>query len=447
MIAFDFPERFLWGTGSSSFQIEGGSAEDGKGPSIWDAACAEYASRFSKGATPAVAADFYHRYREDIALMKELGLKSFRLSIAWPRIFPAGRGKPNESGAAFYDSVIDCLLEHGIEPFVDLYHWDLPQALQSEGGFENPRIIEDFVAYAGACFDRFGDRVKLWSTFNEPSVVALSSYAHGAFPPYKNDLRSGLAAAHNVLLAHYGAIRRFREGGQQGKIGAVIAFVPVYPDSHAAEDAEAALRQQDFVSNWWLRPMFAGAYPESVLAEPEISGSMPDEFASSLAGKFAPMDFVGINYYSPARTAFCPFSSLRSRHVEVFYAQSDYGFLIYPQGLYDTLRYVKDTYGNPEVYVTENGIGNARSADVEGEIADMNRIHYIQEHLREVSRAIRSGCNVKGYYYWSHFDDFEAERGYDINFGLLHVDRDTLERTPRKSWHFYRECIARNRVS
>lgn len=447
MITFSFPDQFLWGTGSSSFQIEGGAQEGGKGPSIWDTACRVHAQRFSKGATPEVAADFYHRYREDIALMKELGLKSFRLSIAWPRLFPQGRGEVNEEGVAFYDSVIDCLLENEIEPFVDLYHWDLPQALQDEGGFEQERIIRDFETYARVCFERFGDRVKLWSTFNEPSVVALSSYAHQAFPPYKDNLASGLSAAQNLIRAHFAAIRAYRETGYSGKIGAVVAFVPVYPDTHHPSDAGAALRQQDFVSNWWLRPMFEGRYPESVLDEPEIREAMRSDYPEILAREFVPMDFVGINYYYPARTAFCEESALRSKHVEVFYAQSDYGFQIYPQGLYDALCYLKDNYGNPEVYLTENGLGNARFDSRAGELKDHNRIQYLQEHLREMSRAIRAGCNVKGYYYWSHFDDFEAERGYDINFGLLHVDRDTMERTPRLSWYFYRDCIANNRVS
>lgn len=379
--------------------------------------------------------------------MKKLGLKSFRFSIAWPRLLPNGRGKLNSAGVDFYNSVIDCLLEHGIEPFVDLYHWDLPQALQDEGGFEQETIIADFENYAKLCFEKFGDRVKLWSTFNEPSVVAVSSYAYAAFPPYKNNLESGLKAAQNLLLAHYAAVRAFRQSGQSGKIGAVIAFVPVYPDSHDAADDGAAVRQQDFVTNWWLRPMFLGEYPESVLSEPEIVAALPSGYREQLLQAFSPMDFVGINYYYPARTAYCSMSSLRSKPVEVFYAQSDYGFRIYPQGIYDALGYVRDTYGNPEVYVTENGLGNARADSLNDEISDGNRIQYMQEHLREVSRAIRAGCNVKGYYYWSHFDDFEAERGYDINFGLLHVDRETLERTPRKSWYFYKDCIAQNRVN
>lgn len=447
MIHFPFPKDFLWGTGSSSFQIEGATSAGAKGLSIWDQACLDDPGRFSQGATPAVGADFYHRYREDIAQMKELGLKSFRLSIAWPRLFPNGRGPLNEEGAAFYDQVIDCLLKNGIEPFVDLYHWDLPQSLQDEGGFENPRLIEDFTHYAETCFLRYGDRVKLWSTFNEPSVVAICSYALKLFPPYKDDLRSGLLAAHNLLLMHYNAIKRYRELGQQGKIGAVIAFVPVYPSSQRKEDRDAAARQEDYVCNWWLRPMFKGEYPPSVLRFDELASAMPSNYEQSLANAFQPMDFVGINYYYPSRSSYCPEAFLQSKSVQVYYAQSDYGFAIYPPGLYDSLTYIRKEYGNPEVYLTENGLGSERAPTLEAELADNQRIDFMQEHLRQLSRAIRSGCNVRGYYYWSHFDDFEGERGYDINFGLLHVNRETMERTPRQSWFYYQRCIEQNLVA
>lgn len=445
MISFSFPDSFLWGSGSSSFQIEGAAAIGGKGISVWDQACEDFPERFSKNATPAVAADFYHRYRDDIAMMKELGLKSFRLSIAWARLFPSGDGALNQEGADFYSSVIGCLLEHQIEPFIDLYHWDLPQALQDDGGFENPKLIDLFTRYAETCFSLYGDRVKLWSTFNEPSVVALSSYYHKAFPPYKDDLAAALKASQNLLLMHYSAIKKYREMEQDGKIGAVIAFVPIYPKTPGTLDDEAAVRQEDIVCNWWLRPMFQGKYPESVIQDDEYIAAMPEGFKEELLAAFAPMDFVGINYYYPALTAHCPDSHLRSKPVEVYYGQSDYGFPIYPPGLYDSLRYISEHYGNPEIYLTENGLGNFRLQTLNEEIEDDNRIDFLREHLRQLSRAIRSGCNVRGYYYWSHFDDFEGDAGYDINFGLLHVDRETLERTPRKSWHYYKRCIERNR--
>lgn len=447
MISFIFPDGFLWGTATSSFQVEGAAYADGKGPSIWDKACDDFPGRFSKGANPSVAAGFYHHYKEDIRSMKELGLKSFRLSISWTRLFPNGRGAVNQRGIDFYNSVIDCLLEHGIEPFVDLYHWDLPSALQDEGGFENRALLADFQNYARTCFRAFGDRVKLWSTFNEPSVIALSSYASKGFPPYKGELSSGLLAAQHLLLMHYQTVGLYREMGLGGKIGAVNAFVPVYPNTLASEDVLAAVRQQDIICNWWLRPMFMGEYPSSILQENDYYAAMPSGFEEELRREFVEMDFAGLNYYCPARTAYCPDSPLRSKPVEVFYAQTDYGFRVYPSGLSDSLRYVSSEYNNPEIYVTENGIGNARFDELGAEIEDDNRIEYLQEHLRALSRSIEAGSNVRGYYYWSHFDDFTGERGYDINFGLLHVDRETLKRTPRKSWHYYRECIANNGIS
>lgn len=445
MINFPFPAGFLWGTASSSFQIEGGAFQDQKGLSIWDKASADYPELFENAATPRISTDFYNRYREDIRAMRDLGLKSFRISIAWPRVFPEGRGKPNEQGAAFYDSLIDCLLEHGIEPFVDLYHWDLPQALADEDGFKNRNIIRDFRTYAEFCFRRYGNRVKLWSTFNEPSVIASASYREGVYPPFQQDMSSYLTAAHNLLLAHFEAVRAFRESGCEGKIGAVIAFVPVYPHTPSPEDLSAASRAADDICNWWLRPMFKGEYPGSVLNYPLFSENMSPVYTEELREAFTPMDFVSLNYYHPSTVKHDFNEALHVKPVQNFYAQTDV-FETYPPGMFDTVSYIREQYDDPEIYITENGMAHHVHRPHDTLMEDDDRIHFIREHLREISRAISEGAKIRGYYYWSHFDSYEAIRGYNLRFGLVHVDFDTLKRTTKKSWHYYKSCIETNLV-
>ncbi|MBP1994252.1 glycoside hydrolase family 1 protein [Paenibacillus eucommiae] len=447
MIRFEFPPSFLWGAASSSFQIEGAAEEGGRGPSIWDAAARDYPERFWNGHSPQTAADFYHHFVEDIKGMKELGLTSFRLSLSWSRIIPQGLGEINEAGLIFYDQVINELLAAGIEPFVDLYHWDLPQALSDNGGFKNPQIVTDFARYAEICFKRFGDRVKRWSTMNEPSVMAFASYRDGVYPPFETDMESALLAAHHMILMHYEAVRMYRSLGLTGEIGAVIAVVPVYPHTHSPNDRAAAQRQFDFVCGWWLQPMLEGSYPASVLECPEVGALMPAAFRQQLLQSFEPMDMIGLNYYSPARCAYDPAAFLQATDVRNFYAQSDYGFLTYPQGFYDILVYVKEKYNNPKVYITENGIGqDTVNQETERLLQDDERISYVREHLRELSRAIRQGCNVHGYYHWSYLDDYEATSGYRYRFGLVHVDFLTQSRAFKRSWYYYQSVITERAV-
>ncbi|MFC5407600.1 GH1 family beta-glucosidase [Cohnella soli] len=447
MIHFSFPSRFMWGAATSAFQIEGGVTEGGREASIWDVAARDYPDRFWNGDTPETAADFYHRYPEDIASMKELGLRSFRLSLSWSRILPEGTGEVNEAGLDYYDKVIDCLLQNGIEPFVDLYHWDLPQALAERGGFKNPDIVDIFRRYAEICFRRYGDRVKLWSTMNEPSVMAFTSYLNGIYPPYERDMKGALLAGHHMLLMHYEAVKLYRSLRLDGEIGAVVAFVPVYPDTLSAEDRDAANRQFDFVCGWWLQPLLEGSYPESLLQAAEIGPHLPDGSAEQLRERFEPMDMIGLNYYTPARCRYEAEAFLSSTSVENFYAQSDYGFQVYPQGLFDSLRYMKDRYGNPKMYLTENGFAHdSVDKPPELQIDDDDRIAYMREHLRELHRAIGSGCNVHGYYYWSYTDTYEATSGYRYRFGLVQIDYETQRRTRKKSWHYYRDVIAGHTV-
>ncbi len=443
MIKFMFPENFQWGTATASFQIEGAAYDGGKGLNIWDALCRKHPEDFEGGKSPDNGADFFYHYKQDIADMKELGLTSFRFSISWGRIFPENMDSVNHEGVTFYNNVIDTLLANGIEPFIDLYHWDLPQYIEDMGGLLNPEVIEQFCRYAETCFTHFGDRVKLWSTMNEPSVISFSSYETAGFPPFHANLQEALQVAHNLILMHYKAVRIYRQLHLKGKIGAVVAFVPMYPATGSPEDQAAATRQVDIVCNWWLMPFFEGKYPESILAYPQFSEVMPQDFAGALQENFIPVDFIGINYYNPGAIKNEAGTRLDSTSVENFYVQTDYGFRIYPQGLYDSLVYIKEKYNNPLVYVTENGIG-LEDAGVE----DRERGQFIQEHLRSISRASQRGVNVMGYYYWSHLDTFECRKAYKFKFGLNRVDLDSREktRTRRGSWYYYQRIIKENAV-
>jgi beta-glucosidase len=440
MIRFDFPKDFLWGAAASAFQIEGGADADGRGPSVWDHYAAERPGMFHEGMTPAVVADFYHRHAEDVAMMRELGLKSFRFSISWSRVLPQGRGALNGPGLDFYDRLVDELLAGGIEPFVDLYHWDLPWALAAEGGFNNPRIVEDFEAYAGVCFERLGDRVRHWSTINEPTV-----YGHfNPFDPANDDQARLRRWQMHVLLMHFAAVRLYRRMNQPGKIGAVLAYVPIYPRSLKEEDQTAACLQQDLVTNAWLDPMLRGTYPEALIAHPHLAAALPPELRERIAEAFSPMDFAGINYYSPSVTGHKAGAFLNSETVRPYAAQSDCGHVVYPPGLYDALQYVRARHGDVEFYITENGYATSRDKQPGAGLDDGVRIDYIREHLREVARCLLAGLKVRGYYYWSLLDTYESTSGRRFCFGLAQVDYETLARTRRKSWHYYRECIARN---
>lgn len=435
---FAFPSSFHFGAACSAFQIEGAADADGRGPSVWDAAWKRDPDLFYQRHSPAVAADFYHRYAEDVAMMRELGLTSFRFSIAWPRVLPLGRGRVNEKGMAFYERLVDCLLDNGIEPVVDLYHWDLPQAIADEGGFLQDQIIPDFESYATLCFRRLSDRVKLWSTLNEPE--AINHY--NPFCPANDDIEQRLLIDRNSLLMHYAAVRAFRRhdrGG--GRIGAVTAYVPVYPATLDPDDISAAQRQQAMITDRWLDPMFAGQYPAVLADHRDVGPRLPKNFLRDCGRAYAPMDFIGLNYYTPAVISAKPGAFLDSQSARPFAAQSDYGFIIYPQGLFDSVMAVSRRYDNPIIYITENGLAHAGDRPPAELLEDDDRAQYMREHLREVNRCLIAGADVRGYYYWSLLDTFESVSGYRYRFGLVQVDFATLQRTRRKSWSWYQKII------
>ena len=447
MTRFDFPAGFILGTASSAFQIEGSPYADGKGETTWDYMARTAPELFFENAKPEPGSWFYRKYEEDIADMKKLGIKSFRLSICWSRILPEGTDKINQAGIDFYDRVIGLLLENGIEPFVDLYHWDTPQAIEERGGMKTPEFIDWFGAYARICFEHFGDRVKYWSTFNEPGVFCFRKYGSGGWYPYEKDLRSAYLAVHHTILAHYRAVQIYREMGLTGKIGAVTDAAAIYPLDPSGKDVLAAEYQTERMVGTWLDPFFFGHYPEKLLSDcPGFAELLPEGYAEDLRRCFMPIDMIGINYYYPATVRYDENELFKSTHAPSYYAQEGQRFDVYPAGLYDVMMYLTKRYNAPEIYVTENGLGHITTGTREGDVADDARITYLREHLRMLVRAVRAGASVRGYYYWSHFDSLESTSGYRWKFGLVHVDPETGERTKKKSWYYYRRIIRENCV-
>jgi len=380
--------------------------------------------------------------------MKRMGLKSFRFSICWARILTDVDGEINKEGIDYYNNVIDCLLENDIIPFFDLYHCDMPMFVVEKGGPKNAEFVKWFTRYAEICFTHFGDRVKFWSTVNEPVLNVFGAYARETNGPFEKDLKGGLLASHHMLLAHYKTIKLYREMKLGGKIGAVNHFIPTYAKSLDPRDIHAADLWREFYSGWWLDPMLKGKYPEIVTAVPYVAEKMPENYAKELADAFEEMDFVGINYYNPAHIEYVEDGEMNyNRYENPLLPKDDYGFACYPPGLFDVLMYVKETYGNSPIYITENGIGKKPQEDPQKDLDDQYRIDHMREHLRQANRAIAAGVNLRGYYCWTFLDTYEGNSGaYLYKFGLVRVDPSDLTRTPRRSFDYYKNIIANNMV-
>ena len=444
----EFPEGFLWGAATAAYQIEGAWDEDGKGESIWD--------RFTHrpytvlhGDTGDVACDHYHRMPDDVALMQELGLRSYRFSISWPRVLPRrGRGAVNERGLDFYERLVDHLLDAGIVPNATLNHWDLPQAVQDEGGWPHRDSAGWFADYARVAFDRLGDRVTLWATHNEPTVVAFAGYAHGAFAPGIADYSQAYQAAHHLLLAHGKAVQVFRQGGYDGEIGIVIDFQHYQPAGSGAADRAACQRARANGARWFSDPIYRGQYPESLLEW--IGPHAPRVREGDMDLISQPIDFLGVNYYMTFAVSFDQHGGLLKASAEQISApnwgRTQVGWGINPSGLTAELLDIKEAYGNPKVLITENGCAIDDAPDADGAVADWGRVNYLRAHLRAVHDAIQAGADVRGYYVWSLMDNFEWAHGYEPRFGIVYVDYGTLERTPKRSARWYSQVIARNGV-
>ncbi len=437
---YRFPDRFLWGAATSAYQIEGSPLADGAGPSIWER-FSRTPGRIANGDTGDIATDHYHRFSADVDLMHELGLTSYRFSIAWGRILPEGTGRVNAAGLAFYDRLVDDLLAKNIAPMVTLYHWDLPAALDDRGGWLNRDIANWFAEYAQVAFRSLGDRVPRWVTLNEPWVVMDGGYLHGGLAPGHRNAYEAPNVTHNLLRAHGAAVRAYRAEGKH-EIGLVVNLEPKYPASHSPEDEAATQRADAYMNRQYLDPIFRGEYPDELR---EIFGSAWPEFpASDWPLIQAPIDFLGINYYSRSVTQCAPNEwPVRAARVrQPQHAHTEMDWEVFPAALTRVLLWIKERYGDRPMYITENGAAFYDPPHaIDGRIEDPLRVWYLREHLRAAHDAIRQGVDLRGYFAWSLLDNFEWSHGYAKRFGIVHVNFNTLERTPKSSARFYSEVI------
>ncbi|MCH7811906.1 MAG: beta-glucosidase, partial [Chloroflexi bacterium] len=390
-----------------------------------------------------VACDHYHRYKEDVALMKELGLKGYRFSISWPRIFPSGKGEVNKKGLDFYSRLIDELLAAGITPFPTLYHWDLPQAIQDEGGWTNRETAQHFAGYCATVVDHLGDRVKSWMIFNEPWVFTIVGYLAGRHPPGVRDASTALRATHVVNLAQGLAARAIRATGKAEQVGTAFSTTGVYPASDSEEDRAAAERRFAFSNLWFLETVQHGRYPDAYVGgtDPARFGAEPGDMEIVKA----PLDFIGINLYSRSVVANDPQDrNLGGRDVNVGEVErTEFGWEVYPEAIHDVVMRIWRDYQLP-IYITENGCSYGDAPNEQGVVDDQRRISFYQRYIAQVARAIDEGADVRGYYAWSLMDNFEWAMGYSQRFGLVYVDYETQQRTIKNSGHWYKDVIANN---
>lgn len=438
-----FPEDFLWGVATSAYQIEGAWNEDGKGPSIWDT-FAHTPGKIRDGSTGDVACDHYHRWREDIALMKELGLKAYRFSVSWPRVIPQGRGPLNPKGLDFYDRLVDGLLEVGIVPFLTLYHWDLPQALQNLGGWVNRDVAYYFADYAAVLARRLGDRVIYWATHNEPWVMSWVAHGWGEHAPGMRNPKAALQAAHHLLLSHGLAVDVIRDQvGPKAQVGIVLDLSPIYPASDDPKDRVASWQADGFRNRWFLDPLFRGSYPTDMW---NLFGKLvPKVKPGDMAQISRRLDFLGVNYYTRTIVAHDPRERFHVRYVPAETGErTAMGWEIYPSGLYEILVRLHREYQVPTLFVTENGAAFNEELSSDGQIRDEKRIQYLKAHIQQAHRAILDGVPLKGYFVWSLLDNFEWAHGYTKRFGIVYVDYKTLRRIPKESARWYAKVIANN---
>jgi beta-glucosidase len=465
-----FPRNFRFGAATAAFQIEGAWNEDGKSESNWDRWC-HTPGKIKGGGTGDVAVDHYHHWRDDVGLMRSLGLNSYRMSIAWSRVLPAGVGALNPKGIAFYDHLFDALLEAGIEPFVTLCHYDIPQALEDKGGWVNRDMTEWFAEYGEKMARSFGDRVTKWMTINEPICISDDHYGGTVEPPGLGDLRARSIVTHHLLLGHGKALQAIKAiGGSRHQVGLVCCHFPAHSapgtleqSSHAntvertgfdpgiktsdeetsPEDVLEAVRMlNDRITHRWLDPLYLGRYPDKLWDD---FGYSPDIRSGDMEIIATPTDFHGVNYYSRffvrpiRRHGKLSFTTVSP--AELGLPHTTMGWEIYPQGLHEILTHLQHRYNNPNLYVTENGIAHNDFMAEDGAVHDDYRTHYLQQHFEQAARAIATGVKLHGYFVWTLMDNFEWEAGWGQRFGLVYVNYETLARTPKDSALWYRDFI------
>ncbi len=423
-----FPADFTWGASTSSYQIEGATAEDGRGESIWDR-FAHTPGRVRGGDTGDVACDHYHRYRDDVAIMAELGLDGYRFSIAWPRILPAGTGAVNEAGLDFYERLVDALLERGIEPHATLYHWDLPQALEDAGGWPLRATAEAFAGYADVVARRLGDRLATLATLNEPWCSAYLGYESGEHAPGRTEPAAALAASHHLLVAHGLGVAAIRAAAPRTRVGIVLNFQPHAPLSDHPLDLEAAALGHDRFNRWYLEPVTGGDYPADTARR--LGWRRDEVLPGDMATIAAPLDFMGVNYYTRSferSPLLPPLAPPADRELTAM------GWEVYPEGLTGVLEFVASRTGDLPLYVDENGA--SYDLDPADPTRDPDRVEYLRRHLVAARTAIDHGVPLRGYFVWSLLDNFEWAQGYARRFGIVHVDFGTQERRIRDSGRF-----------
>ncbi|WP_078544187.1 GH1 family beta-glucosidase [Litchfieldia alkalitelluris] len=441
MAIIEFPKDMKWGAATASYQIEGAAFEDGREASIWDTFC-RIPGKVRDGDNGDIACDSYHRYEEDIKIMKELGIDTYRFSVAWPRIFPKGRGQVNQAGVDFYHRFVDALLENGIEPMCTLYHWDLPQALQDEGGWGNRSTIDAFVEYSEFMFKEFSGKIKNWITLNEPWCVSFLSNFIGEHAPGFKDLQLATDVSHHLLVAHGRSVKAFRALGVDGQIGYAPNVTWKEPFSDKQEDIDACKREVAWFVEWFMDPVFKGSYPQFMVdwfADKGVKMNIQDGDLEDIS---QPIDFMGINYYTGNVARYKEDNGLfSSEDLDMNYDRTDIGWPIYPEGFYKVLCYITELYGEVPIYITENG-SCYNDEPVDGRVKDDRRISYLKLHLAALKRSMDSGVNIKGYLTWSLLDNFEWAFGYSMRFGIVHVNYRTLERTPKDSYYWYKQTLA-----
>lgn len=441
-----FPENFEWGTATASYQIEGAYNEDGRGESIWDR-FSHIPGNIADGTNGDVACDFYHRYEEDIALAKQLGLQVYRLSISWPRIYPEGVGEVNPKGIEFYRKVLKCLKDNGIKAAVTIYHWDLPQKLQDRGGWANREIVGWFETYAKTLYSELGDLVDYWITLNEPFCSSIKGYWIGDHAPGYHDFSMALQAAHHLLMSHGAAVKAFRETGLKSEIGITLNLNLSYPiDPHNPEDVKASERMNMLYNNLFADPVLKGTYPKEFFDCVKSKGViLPTILKGDMELINQELDFLGVNsYYSIFSKADETVWPLGVRQVTSGRMQTDANWEVVPEGMYDLLKWIDATYRPKKIIITENGAAFNDWVNVDGKVEDLDRIDYIKRYLTAVNRALREGVNIQGYYVWCFCDNFEWAWGLKRRFGIIYVDYATQKRIPKASAYWLADVIRNN---
>jgi len=437
-----FPAGFLWGAATSAYQIEGSSLADGAGESIWHR-FAHTPGKVFEDQNGDVACDHYRRFLNDIALMRELGIRAYRFSINWSRVLPNGTGKVNAAGLDFYKRLVETLAANGIQSMATLYHWDLPQALDDRGGWASPDSSQWFAEYADLMYRELDDRIDLWTTLNEPWVVVHEGYVTGVHAPGRRDWKAAVAVSKNLLKAHAAAVAAYRARGKHA-IGLVVNLVPIHPASDSESDRQAAARWDAYFNRQFLDPVLLGEQPRDM---PGLYGdAWTDWTAEELKQVSRPVDFVGINYY--LRLVACddsdegPPRARAVRQPNSAYTATDWE--VYPSGLGETLQWVADRYGNLPLYITENGAAFDDVLSPNNSVNDTRRVQYLRSHLLAAREAVKTGVDLRGYFVWSLLDNFEWQSGYSKRFGIVYVDFETQQRVPKESARFYSEVIRTN---